>query len=99
MLTDLLKKGALPQLESAVETEFRRARNLSSTDSLLNEGHKFSGGRFRLNDNFGVGERELVFLFNSYEIAAGAAGPTELAIPYQSIGQLLKPELQLLGWP
>jgi hypothetical protein len=64
---------------------------LSSSESLSDQGYNFPGGHFKLNDNFGVGEKDLLFVFNTYEIAAGAAGPTEIVMPYQAIWSLLKP--------
>lgn len=94
-LSDLVKEDALPKLTSLAEAQFRRDRGLSSSDSVSEQGYNFPGGHFRLNDNFGAGEKELLFVFNTYEIAAGAAGPTEIAIPYQVIRNLLKPDLHL----
>jgi len=93
-IADLLREGTVPKLESIAEADFRRAHNLSSTESLSEQSYNFPGGRFRLNDNFGVGEEELVFLFNTYEIAAGAMGPTEIAIPYPFLRGLLKTDLE-----
>jgi hypothetical protein len=90
-LSDLLKGGALPKLTSIFEAQFRRDRSLSSSESLSDQGYNFPGGHFKLNDNFGVGEKDLLFVFNTYEIAAGAAGPTEIVMPYQAIWSLLKP--------
>ena len=67
---------------------------MSSTESLSEQSYNFPGDRFRLNDNFGIGERELVFLFNTYEIGPGAMGATEITIPYP-LRDLIKPELHL----
>jgi hypothetical protein len=94
-IADLLKEGALPKLESIAEANFRRAHNFSPTESLSEHSYNFPGDRFRLNDNFGVGEEELVFLFNTYEIAAGAMGPTEIAIPYPFLRGVVKTDLEL----
>lgn len=94
LLADLLREGALPKLESVAEAKFRRDHNLSSTESLSEQSYNFPGDRFRLNDNFGIGERELVFLFNTYEIGPGAMGATEITIPYP-LRDLIKPELHL----
>ena len=94
-LSDLLREGSLPKLQSLAEATFRRDYKLSPNESLSEHGYSFPGDRFRLNDNFGLGERELVFLFNTYEIGPGAMPPTKIAIPYPLIRDLLKPYLQL----
>jgi hypothetical protein len=59
-ITDLLREGALAKLDAAAEAKFRRDNKLSSTESLSEQGYNFPGDHFRLNDNFGVGEKELV---------------------------------------
>jgi hypothetical protein len=93
-ITDLLREGALPALESIAEASFRREHKLSPSESLSEHSYNFPGDRFRLNHNFGIGERELVFLFNTYEIGPGAMGPTEIRIPYQQIHNLLRTDFQ-----
>jgi hypothetical protein len=94
-LADFLKEGALAKLESIAEANFRKEQKLSSSDRLSESGYSFPGDRFRLNDNFGIGERELVFLFNTYEIGPGAMGATTITIFNQQIRELLKPALHL----
>jgi hypothetical protein len=90
-LIDFLKTGSMPQLESIAEARFRRDHGLSSAQRLSEAGYNFAGDRFHLNDNYSFGESALVFVFNTYEIAAGAMGPTELTIPYAEITQILRP--------
>ena len=94
-ITDLIKEGALAELGSIAEAKFRRDYKLSSTESLSEKSYSFPGDRFKLNENFGIGERDLVFLFNTYEIGPGAMGETEIKIPYQQIRNVLKPGLRL----
>jgi hypothetical protein len=94
-LTELLSEGALAKFESVAEAKFRRDYKLSPTESLEEHGFGFSGDRFKLNDNFGIGEREVVFIFNTYEIGAGAMGPTELTIPQVFVHDLFRPDLHL----
>ena len=91
-LIDILKPGALGRLASLAESHFREDHKLSATESLLENGFNFPSDRFKLNDNYGIGDKALVFLFNTYEIAAGAMGPTEIKIPYTDMRQLLKPD-------
>ncbi|MFN7998009.1 MAG: RsiV family protein [Bryobacteraceae bacterium] len=97
-LSDMLKSGGLAKLESVAEVNFRRDHNLPASEDLSATGFSFPGDRFKLNDNFGVGEDELVFVFNTYEISAGAMGATEIRLPYQVISELLKPEMRLSQW-
>jgi hypothetical protein len=94
-ITDFIREDALPKLESMAEGIFRRDRKLSPTEGLSEQSYQFPGDRFRLNDNFGIGERELVFLFNTYEIGPGAMGATEITIPHVFLRGLLKPGLHL----
>jgi len=94
-LTDLLSEDALAKFESVAEAKFRRDYKLSPTASLSEHGFGFPGDRFKLNDNFGIGEKELVFFFNTYEVGPGALGPTELTIPWVSVHDLFRPDLHL----
>jgi uncharacterized protein DUF3298 len=94
-IKDLLKEGALPKLQSIAEARFRSDHRLSATESLSEQSYNFPNDRFRLNDNVGIGERNLVFFFNTYEIGPGAMGSTEITIPYVFVRDLLKPELHL----
>jgi hypothetical protein len=95
VITDLLREGALAKLESVAEANFRRHNKLSSTESLSKQSYTFPDDRFRLNDNFGIGEKKLIFLFNPYEIGPGALAATEIRIAYPLIRDLLKPDLEL----
>jgi hypothetical protein len=97
-LSDMFQSGGLPKLESIAEARFRRDHNLSDSAHLSEAGFSFPGDRFKLNDNFGVGETELVSIFNTYEISAGAMGNTEIKLPFQSISQILKPGMRLWQW-
>jgi len=75
-LSDLLKEGTFGKIEAIAEASFRRDHNLSPKESLSEESFNFPEDHFRLNDNFGLGQRDLVFLFNTYEI-----GPVQWARP------------------
>ena len=60
-MNDLVKEGSLPKLESLADVHFRGERNLPATESLSERSYNFPGDRFKLNDNFGIGEEHLVF--------------------------------------
>ena len=94
-LADLLREGALAKLESIAEAKFREEYRLSPTESLSEHGFNFPGNRFRLNHNFGIGEKEVVFLFNTYEMGPGAMGPTEITIPLVFVRDVFRPNLHL----
>ena len=68
---------------------------MSQTEELSASGFTFEGGVFKLNENYGVGDKALAFCFNTYEIAAGAMGKTEIRIPYAEMRELLKADFRL----
>jgi hypothetical protein len=94
VLSDILREGGYAKLEATAETRFRWQYKLSPSDRL-SESFSFPGDRFQLNENFGFGEDELVFIFNAYEIAAGAAGSIEIRLPYALLREAMKPGLRL----
>lgn len=88
-IADVIREGSLGELEALAEKLFRQNARLSPAGSLAENGYSFPGNRFKLNENFGLGETELVFFFNTYEIGPGVMGPTEIRIPFQLLrGQL-----------
>jgi hypothetical protein len=90
-LSSILKDGSMAKLTAIAETHFRKEQKLGATGAL--EGFTFPHGRFELNDNYGIGEDRLVFLFNRYEIAPYYMGEVRVEIPYDEIGGLLRPGL------
>jgi len=91
-LSSILKDGSMARLTAIAEVHFRKDRKLAATVNLEDEGFHFPAGRFALNDNYGFGEKALVFYFNDYEIADYAHGATLLEIPYAELRDLLRPE-------
>ncbi|MGA9058295.1 MAG: SUMF1/EgtB/PvdO family nonheme iron enzyme [Terriglobia bacterium] len=98
-LVSILKDGAMARLTAIAETHFRQKRKLAANAKLEDEGFTFPGGRFELNDNYGFGEKALLFLFNENEIAPGYMGPTLVEIPYSEIRDLIRPEFPLAELP
>ena len=90
VLADLLNPGYETPLNVIGEKAFRELRNLDDADSLEEHGFSFENDVFSLNDNFGVLREGLEFIFNSYEIAPYAMGPTELLIAYEDINSLIR---------
>jgi hypothetical protein len=93
-LSDVLVEGALPRLTQIAERHFRKERELAPDADLKAEGFWWEDGRFHLNQNFALGEKSLIFFYNQYEITSYAAGPTEIEIPFEEIGELLKVEFR-----
>jgi hypothetical protein len=89
-LSELFKPGYEQQLTKIAEIIFRKDEKLSETASLADD-YFFKDGKFTLNENFLITPLGIKFLYNDYEIKPGAAGQTELLIPYAQIKQLLKP--------
>ena len=92
-LSSILKDGSLPRLTTIAEAYFRKMNKLPPTASLAEAGFNFAGDRFKLNDNFGVSEKELFFHFNRYEVAPYYMDETTIAIPLTGIRDLLRPDL------
>ena len=96
VLADLLSPGYEPPLNVMAEKAFRKSRELEDADSLEEHGFSFENNVFNLNKNFGVVKEGLDFIFNSYEIAPYAMGPSQFTVPYEDIHSLILPE-GLLG--
>ena len=90
-LADVLAVGFQPRLTHIAEKHFRESKGLKPTDSLREAGYEFPNDAFALNDNFSIGAKGITFLYNTYEIASYADGPTELFLTYHEIKDLLKP--------
>lgn len=91
-LADLLSTGYETPLNVEGEKIFRIARALVDTETLEEQGFSFENNVFTLNENFGVLKAGLDFIFNSYEIAPYAMGPTQFTIPYEDIQSLIIPD-------
>jgi hypothetical protein len=85
MLDDVLRRGYKEALRAEGEKAFRLNHHLLDTASLITNGFQFPENKFKLNDNYGFRRDGIVFVFNSYEIASYAEGPTEILIPYEKI--------------
>nr|CAA6829477.1 MAG: Unknown protein [uncultured Thiotrichaceae bacterium] len=94
-LADLLNPAYEAALNVAGEKIFRETRKLKEEETLEEQGFAFPNDVFSLNDNFGVLKEGLDFIFNSYEIAPYALGPTQFTVPYEDIQELVSPEGEL----
>lgn len=89
-LDDMLKTGYEEPLAKLGEKVFRHVRELNDSASLGENYFEFPDDKFELNKNYGFKKDGIVFFYNSYEIAAYAAGPTEILIPYEELAEWLR---------
>lgn len=66
-------------LKAKAAEAFRAARKLPADVDLQDEGF-FWGGGFRFPENIGIVDEGLYFVYDPYEIAAYAMGPTEFVV-------------------
>lgn len=86
-ITDIVSDTA--QLKTLAEMKFREARELTPEADLNEEGY-FWDGSFELAANIAATNEGLYFVYNPYEAAAYAAGPTEFTISYEALKGILK---------
>lgn len=89
LLKDLLVTGYENKLNSIAEKIFRKKQELTADESLEEAGFWFDGNKFTLNDNFGIKDDGLIFVFNPYEITSFASGISEIIVPYEEIKDLI----------
>jgi hypothetical protein len=89
-LDDVLKAGYINTLTQIGERVFREQRELADTASFKSNALDFPDDKFQLNKNYGFTKEGILFYYNSYEVGAYAAGPTEVLIPYTEIKDWLK---------
>ena len=66
------------------------AKQIPPSRDLDDEGYFFEGNRFRLNGNFAIMNKSLLFYFNPYEIGAYSLGATELEMKLTDYVNLIK---------
>jgi hypothetical protein len=91
-LKKILREDAIPRLTALAERAFRKNREIPDGEDLEKAGFTFEPGeRFSLTENYGFGKKELIFFYNSYEVAPYVMGPTVVKIPYDQIRDLFVP--------
>ncbi|NTW11022.1 MAG: DUF3298 and DUF4163 domain-containing protein [Chlorobiaceae bacterium] len=93
---DLFIAGFESRLDQFIEARFRQDKGLSKTERLDSEKGTLFENFIRHNDNFALGDKGITFIYNEYEIAAYAFGPTELELSYREIRAILKPAFRNL---
>ncbi|MCO6487155.1 MAG: DUF3298 domain-containing protein [Phaeodactylibacter sp.] len=85
-LPDLVRDTA--RLKELAELAFRQARELGPDENLSEAGF-FWEGPFALPENYAMTEEGLYFVYNPYEVAAYAMGPTEFTLSREELAGIL----------
>lgn len=86
-VTDLISDTT--KLKELAEVKFRKARELAADANLKEEGY-FWDGPFMLPANLAMTAEGLYFVYNPYEAASYAAGPTDFTISKEELKGILK---------
>ncbi|NMW20422.1 MAG: DUF3298 domain-containing protein [Chlorobiaceae bacterium] len=96
-LADIFVPQFDARLNSLINRAFRRKNGLSTMDQLDHpKGGYFGLSIKQLNytNNFALSNDGMIFVYNEYEIAAYANGPTEILIPWSELHPLLKEDFK-----
>ncbi len=77
------------KLNALVDSYFRKSVGVSPNENLQDAGW-FIEGRLEANENFYFTDKNVVFLYNSYEIGPYSAGAPTVEVPISKIADLLK---------
>jgi len=86
-LTDMVSDTA--KLRQLAEVKFRQTRELKA-DENLNQAGYFWDGPFALPANLAMTQQGLYLVYNPYEAAAYALGPTEFVLTNEELKGILK---------
>lgn len=73
------------QLERLAEERFRKIHKLKQDQDLNDAGFMFENGIFVLPENMALTNEGILFVYNSYEVAAYSEGETRFTIPYSEL--------------
>lgn len=90
-LSDILVEGYEEELNKLAEIEFRMDKKIPPSEPLNEQGYFFENGQFRLNTNFAIMNKSLLFYYNAYEIGPYSMGPTELELKLTDYVNLINP--------
>jgi hypothetical protein len=88
-LKDFITDEGMIILNKIGEIKFRQNFGLAPNADLKKEGFIFPKNEFALNKNFIITPNGAKFLFNPYEVAAGALGAIEIEFSYNDIKNFL----------
>lgn len=87
-LDDVFSEQELNQILEEGEKIFRSKYDIPTGSSLADAGFEFDNNRFHLPEQAGLTETSVVLIFNPYEVAPYAVGPSRIEIPINSIRKL-----------
>lgn len=88
-LNTLFKSGFLEKLTQIAKKDFLKQNNNKDQDWEMEWGDGVF--EFKLNDDFTLTPKGIIFSFDPYEIACYAAGDSEVMIAYEEIKDLIYP--------
>ncbi len=89
-LEDLFTESQIMELNLIAEIKFREIYDIDDSESLEKHGFWFDEDKFKLNDNFLITDKGLIFLFNPYEITAYVVGSTTIEVTYDEIIDMIR---------
>ncbi|MBN1633391.1 MAG: DUF3298 domain-containing protein [Ignavibacteria bacterium] len=87
-IPDIFSPGFEDKLNAAINSEFRKSKNLTPEDNLIDKAGLFHN-EISYNNNFAVLREGIRFYYNPYEIAPYAAGTFEVTVPYELIEDII----------
>ena len=91
----MLNQAGIKNLQSLLETQFRKDRNLKSNEPLT-EGGLFEN-KIEPNDNFFLTSKGIGFNYMPYEIGPYALGEIDIFIPFSQLTSYLQPAIKKLS--
>jgi len=87
---DVVDESLRTTLSKIVEAEFRRTRNIPSSQSLQDAGFFILPGQeMPLSENFALTARGLELQYNPYEVGPYSLGATRVVVPREAVEPLL----------
>lgn len=87
-LNDIFVEGYLSELSALVKDKLTTQLGDMTDPTFIDFGAGEDPANFR---NFALTNDEMIFFFDEYQVAAGAAGPQELHIPLSELAGLIQP--------
>ena len=87
-------KGLLQVLDSKIKNDPEGAYAISKAKSYGEAGYFIDNEQLPLPQNIQLGKDTVTFMYNTYEIAVYAMGPTIIMLPTQEVQKFLKVKLQ-----
>jgi hypothetical protein len=89
-LDDIFKEGYEEPLTAILTSTLMAKANATTIDELHNKGFLFFDTEMFVSNNFILGNDNITFLYNRYEIAPYAAGEILLTIDYNTLKEIMK---------